>query len=111
VTCSTKSSRVPLSSASGSQAGGGMGGVRQPCFPALLFSSGSVVVRLSLAVARKIRIAHQAASAALSKAVEDLLAVALERAAVAQRWDIVAQLARELEARRALSSGRREVAT
>ena len=46
-----------------------------------------------------------------SAAVEDLLAVALERAAAAERWDIVAQLAHELEARRALGSGRGEVAT
>ena len=46
----------------------------------------------------------------LSKAVEDLLAVALERAAAAQRWDIVAQLARELEARRALRSRRDQLA-
>jgi hypothetical protein len=41
---------------------------------------------------------------AVSGAVEDLLVVALERASAAERWDIVAQLARELEARR-LSAG------
>ena len=48
---------------------------------------------------------------AASAAVEELLAVALERAASAERWDIVAQLAGELEARRALQRGRREVAS
>ena len=48
---------------------------------------------------------------AASAAVEELLAVALERAAAAERWDIVARLAGQLEARRALRSGRREVAS
>jgi hypothetical protein len=37
--------------------------------------------------------------------VEDALAQALSLAARAQRWDIVAQLARELEARRLAASG------
>jgi hypothetical protein len=37
--------------------------------------------------------------------VEDLLAVAIARACAAGRWDIVAQLARELEARRLAASG------
>jgi hypothetical protein len=36
----------------------------------------------------------------VSGAVEERLAVALERAAAAERWDIVAQLVRELAARR-----------
>ena len=36
-----------------------------------------------------------------SEAVEDALAKALEGATTAGRWDVVAQLARELEARRA----------
>jgi hypothetical protein len=48
---------------------------------------------------------------AVSGGVEELLAAALERAAAAERWDIVAQLARELEARRDLRRGRGEVAT
>jgi hypothetical protein len=42
---------------------------------------------------------------AVSGAVEGLLAVALERASAAERWDIVAQLARELEARRLSAPG------
>jgi hypothetical protein len=37
--------------------------------------------------------------------VEGALAVALAEAARAQRWDVVAQLARELEARRYASAG------
>jgi hypothetical protein len=37
--------------------------------------------------------------------VEDRLATALERAAQVGRWDIVAQLARELEARRLAAQG------
>jgi hypothetical protein len=36
----------------------------------------------------------------LQSGVEAALAVALERASAAGRWDVVAQLARELEARR-----------
>jgi hypothetical protein len=39
-----------------------------------------------------------------SGAVEQLLAVALERASAAERWDIVEQLAGELEARRLLAA-------
>lgn len=42
---------------------------------------------------------------AVSRAIEDVLAVALERASAAARWDIVAQLARELEARRLSAAG------
>ena len=42
---------------------------------------------------------------AVPAAVEDLLAVALERASAAERWDIVVQLARELEARRLSAAG------
>jgi hypothetical protein len=42
---------------------------------------------------------------AVSGAVEDLLTVAIERASAAKRWDIVAQLARELEARRLSAAG------
>jgi hypothetical protein len=38
-------------------------------------------------------------------AVEDALARALSLAAQAQRWDVVSQLARELEARRLVSAG------
>jgi hypothetical protein len=37
--------------------------------------------------------------------VEDALAMALEHAAAAERWDIVGQLARELEARRLAAAG------
>jgi len=37
--------------------------------------------------------------------VEDMLAATLARAAEAGRWDIVAQLARELEARRLAGAG------
>jgi hypothetical protein len=37
--------------------------------------------------------------------VDNALAVALARAAAAGRWDIVAQLARELEARRLRAAG------
>jgi hypothetical protein len=37
---------------------------------------------------------------AKSQHVEDLLALALERASAAGEWAVVAQLARELEARR-----------
>jgi hypothetical protein len=37
--------------------------------------------------------------------VEDMLAAALTRASEAGRWDVVAQLARELEARRLASAG------
>jgi hypothetical protein len=38
------------------------------------------------------------------KTAEDALALALERASAAQRWDVVSQLARELEARRLAAS-------
>jgi hypothetical protein len=41
----------------------------------------------------------------LRGSVEDMLAVALARASEAGRWDIVGQLARELEARRLASAG------
>jgi hypothetical protein len=37
--------------------------------------------------------------------VEDALAFALARASAAGRWDVVAQLARELEARRMADAG------
>jgi DNA-binding NtrC family response regulator len=37
---------------------------------------------------------------AIDTAVEDLLALALDRASAAGEWAVVAQLARELEARR-----------
>jgi hypothetical protein len=43
--------------------------------------------------------------AAASDAVEDALAKALEAATVAGRWDVVGQLARELESRRAARAG------
>jgi hypothetical protein len=39
------------------------------------------------------------------RSVEDALAFALARAADAARWDVVAQLARELEARRLEAAG------
>ena len=39
------------------------------------------------------------------ESVEDALAVALAAASAAGRWDVVAQLARELEARRLAASG------
>src|SRR5260370_37191668 len=41
--------------------------------------------------------------------VEDMLAVALARASEAGRWDIVAQLARELQARRLACAGVRQL--
>ena len=44
-------------------------------------------------------------SAAASDAVEDALARALEGATTAGRWDVVGQLARELEARRLAHDG------
>lgn len=37
--------------------------------------------------------------------VENALAMAIERASKAERWDVVAQLARELEARRLAATG------
>ncbi|MBL9025985.1 MAG: hypothetical protein JNL21_27575 [Myxococcales bacterium] len=37
--------------------------------------------------------------------MESALALALDRASAASRWDVVAQLARELEARRLASAG------
>jgi propanediol dehydratase large subunit len=40
-----------------------------------------------------------------SATVEDRLAVALERASAVGRWDVVAQLARELEAKRLAMAG------
>jgi hypothetical protein len=43
-------------------------------------------------------------SAGQSTTVEDALGVALTRAAEAGRWDVVSQLARELEARRLASA-------
>jgi hypothetical protein len=38
--------------------------------------------------------------------VEDALAHALDRASAARRWNVVAKLARELEARRLAAAGR-----
>jgi hypothetical protein len=49
----------------------------------------------------------QSARGALT--VEDALAVALVRAAAAQEWAVVAQLARELEARRLIAAGVRSL--
>jgi hypothetical protein len=43
--------------------------------------------------------------ASVGNAVEEALAKALEGATVAGRWDVVAQLAKELDARRLASSG------
>ena len=48
-------------------------------------------------------------SAAGPLTVEDALAVALARASAAQEWGVVAQLARELEARRLAASGVRSL--
>jgi len=53
LTWSTQRSRVPLSLASGSRAGGGMGGAQQRFFAAFLAWSGWRVVRLSPRVAKK----------------------------------------------------------
>lgn len=39
------------------------------------------------------------------QSLDDVLAVAIERASAAGRWDVVAQLARELEARRHEAAG------
>jgi hypothetical protein len=47
---------------------------------------------------------------AFSDAVEAALADALQRAAVEHRWDVVSQLARELEARRVAKSSDKVVA-
>jgi hypothetical protein len=49
----------------------------------------------------------QSARGALT--VEDALAVALVRASAAQEWAVVAQLARELEARRLIAAGVRSL--
>jgi ApbE superfamily uncharacterized protein (UPF0280 family) len=43
--------------------------------------------------------------------VEDALATAIAQASVVGRWDIVAQLARELEARRLRAAGVRSLST
>jgi hypothetical protein len=43
--------------------------------------------------------------AAEVRSVEDALALALARASAGGRWDIVAQLAKELEARRLAAAG------
>ena len=48
-------------------------------------------------------------SAAGPLTVEDALAVALERASAAHEWAVVAQLARELEARRLSAAGVRSL--
>jgi hypothetical protein len=48
-------------------------------------------------------------SAAAPLTVENALAVALARASAAQQWAVVAQLARELEARRLAAAGVRSL--
>jgi hypothetical protein len=48
-------------------------------------------------------------SAAGPLTVEDALALALERASAAQEWAVVAQLARELQARRVSAAGVRSL--
>lgn len=56
------------------------------------------------AVDRAEQSSASADSSASTDALENALAVALERASAAGRWDVVAQLARELEARRLAGS-------